>query len=221
MKGLTVLFAGILLTASTVAAQDTQAPARTARADVTGSIGWLNLRHAQDNRFQDPNNWLNDILYGGAAGGWYVTDHVKTELELFSTSRGRQYRTRELLIEGAPTWGSSEFRVRDTGVAASLQYQFLHNVWAQPYVAAGIEIAHETTSDEGRPIFITDPVTHALREVVPARTDTAAHWDTRPFVAFGGKSYAARQVFLFGDVRLAFRGGIDRALFRGGIGMEF
>lgn len=215
------LIALLLFGGRTAAAQDSEVAGRVAQAELTASIGWLNARHPQNTGFGEPDNWLNDIAYGSAAGGRYVTDHIKTELEVFTTTRGRQYRYERVLVNGIPTTSTARVRLGETGVSGALQYQFFHNAWAQPYVSAGIEVAHETTSDEYDPIFLSDPVTHVLREAVPPRTDTAAEWNARPFAGFGGKAYVTRRAFLFGDTRLALQRGINRVLLRGGVGVEF
>src|SRR5689334_366717 len=133
MKGfLLASIAAVLLPAAAAA----QTPPPLPRADAHFVIGWQNLRRDQP---QDhDNDWLNQIFYGGAGAGWYWTENLKTQVDVGTGTRARQYRYNEVTFNGAPAFESSELSVRQWAVTVGQQYQFFHNAWFHPHVGGGI-----------------------------------------------------------------------------------
>lgn len=198
-----------------------QAPARPVeipRADVHFVLGWQNLHKEQP---QDHyNDWLNDILYGGAGAGWYWTDNLKTQVDVGTGTSASQYRTRQLTIGGKPAYESSRLSLRQSAVTIQQQYQFFHNAWFHPHVGAGVELARETTREEYQPVIVFD--TNTTRQVLPARTEGPDHtFIARGVGEVGFKAYMTRRSFFTTDMRLMFRNGIDQVLFRIGFGVDF
>jgi opacity protein-like surface antigen len=194
--------------------------AQLPRADAHFVIGWQNLRKAQP---QDHvNEWLNEIFYGGVGAGWYWTDNLKTQVDIGTGTRTRQFRYSPVTFNGTQTYESSQLSVRQWAVTLGQQYQFFRNQWFHPHVGAGIELARETTTEQYQPVFVFDNVTRVSREVLPGRTEGPAHnFIARGMGEVGFKAYMTRHAFFTGDMRLMFRNGIDQVLFRTGFGFDF
>lgn len=190
------------------------------RADAHFVIGWQNLH--KDQPETDYNDWLNQIFYGGVGAGWYWTDNLKTQVDVGTGTRARQFRYAPVTINGGITSESSELSVRQWAVTIGQQYQFFHNQWFHPHVGAGVELARETTSERYNPVFVFDNVTRVSREVAPARVEGPDHrFIARGMGEVGFKAYMTRHAFFTGDMRLMFRNGIDQVLFRSGFGFDF
>src|SRR5688572_27121697 len=87
MKRLPIVLAGgLAIAAPAVSTAQTPLPPLV-RADVAGSVGWLNAEHVLHRSGSD---WHSSAI-GTAMGGWYWTDSLKTELEAAITSRGSVY----------------------------------------------------------------------------------------------------------------------------------
>ena len=223
MRTFLLATAAALLVSGAAAAQTGVPAAAAPRADFHAVIGWQNLRQDRgDDSFDTFNNWSNGIFYGGAGAGWYLTEHLKTQVDVGAGTLGRSYRYRQLTINGVTTSESSRVAIRQQSVAVSQQYQFFRNQWFHPHVGAGVDIARETKREEFQPVFVFDPVTRISRQVSAARAEGPSH-DTivRPFGEVGFKAYMTRRAFFTGDTRLMFRGGIDEVLFRIGFGVDF
>jgi opacity protein-like surface antigen len=220
MKTFPLAVAAWLAGAALAAAQE---PAQTPlnRGDVHFVIGWQNL-HKEQPQPQPFNNWLNNILFGGAGAGWYWTDHLKTQIDFGGGTQGHQYRYEPIVINGQTTGSSSRVSVRQQSVAVSQQYQFFRNQWFHPHVGAGVDIARETTTEEYSPVFVFDSVTRTSRQITPTRNEGPEHrMLARPFGELGFKAYITRRAFFTGDTRIMVRHGIDEVLFRCGFGIDF
>lgn len=189
------------------------------RADLGGSIGWLNVHKKELNSYDE---WYNRSLYGGASGGWYWTEHLKTEVELGASTTADLYTFEPIVVEGRQTYVSSEARFSTKRVAVSQQYQFLRNAWFHPHIAGGIDLTWERSTREIQPVTVFNDQTRQPRVILPERTigpDT--NLIVRPFVTTGFKAYMTPRAFFRGDMRLAIRSGVDEVLFRGGFGVDF
>jgi hypothetical protein len=216
---LTLGLAAWLLAATATAQEPDRVP--LSRGDAHFVIGWQNLHKAQP-ASQPYNNWVNGIFYGGAGAGWYWTDHLKTQLDFGAGTRGEQYRFEPRVVNGQVTGTSSRVGVRQQSVAVAQQYQFFRNQWFHPHVAAGVELARETTTEEYQPVFAFDNATRTTREILPGRIDPPEHrLVARPFAEAGFKGYLTRRAFFTADTRMMYRGGLDEVLFRFGFGVDF
>ena len=141
MKAALLTIAAILL-AGAASAQTDAPSAPLPRADAQFVVGWQNLH--KDQPQSSYNDWLNDIVYGGAGAGWYWNDHLKTQVDVGAGTRGTHTAT--------SSWSSTAFRLSNRRVSACAnptsrigqQYQFFRNQWFHPHVGAGVEIARET-----------------------------------------------------------------------------
>lgn len=188
------------------------------RGDVTGIIAWLN---ANKSGLSEYNDWYNRSAYGGVSGGWFWTDHLKSEIEAGASSPAELYAYRPLDINGVRTYINSEYRFSTRRIAASQHYQFLHNAWAHPHAGIGVDVTWERTERSDEPVFVFDNVTRTTRLVRPeADADPTTRVLVRPFAELGVKAYMSRRVFFRTDMRLLFKGRVDEVLFRFGVGVD-
>jgi hypothetical protein len=184
------------------------------RADASGTLGWLNGDKTELDGYRGSNDWYNRSLYGGAGLGWYWTDHWKTEIDggVSSSAELRVYSS--VVIDGRNASLYSTYAFVTRRLAIGQQYQFYRNVWVHPFAGAGIDLTWEQT-DRTDEIYSTQPVRSTTP--YPRRTELL----TRPFATFGLKAYVAPRTFLRTDMKLVFDKGIDDALFRFGLGVDF
>ena len=204
-----------------------QAPAATPpvgpRADIHGVIGWQNLRQPTDDAaFDRYDDWANGIFYGGAGAGYYWTQHLKTQVDYGSGTRGDHYRYRLVTFGGLQSSEVSEVSIRKQSLAISQQYQFFKNQWFHPHVAAGVDIGRETSTTRFQPVVVYDPVTRASRQISPARTEGPSHRTiVRSFGETGFKAYMTPRAFFTTDARFLFRSSLEEVVFRVGFGVDF
>jgi outer membrane protein with beta-barrel domain len=208
----TVIAAVALLAVAPVAwAQGAGGP--VSRADVSGTLGWLNANKTELDGFSGSNDWYNRSLYGGAGLGWYWTDHWKTQIEggLSSSAELRVYS--QALIDGRTASLSSNYTFVTRRLAIGQQYQFFRNQWVHPFAGVGLDLTWEQT-DRTDEIYWSLPV---RTTAYPRRTELL----TRPFATFGVKAYITPRAFVRTDMKLVFDKGVDEALLRFGIGVDF
>ena len=207
------------LAAGPCAAQSTAARPPLVRADVHGTLGWLN---AASHLSTQGDDWYNRLLHGAAGVGWYWTDHVKTEVDVGGSTAADLYSYEPVVISGQTTFLSFRRKFHTTTVAATQQYQFFRNAWFHPYVGAGVEVSWDRFERRDEPLFLYDPVTRQPR----LRRDSTSHEpDTevygRPLGAIGFKAYMTPRGFFRTDLRVGVRNRIDRVLLRFGFGIDF
>jgi outer membrane protein W len=200
-----------LLSASPAMAQTSST---ITQADVTGSIGWLNVDKSDLSNNQSSNDWYNRSVYGGAAAGWYWTDHLKTEVEAGVSSRASLLIYGVDFVNGSPLTRYSRYSFATTRLGVSQQYQFLRNAWVHPFVGAGVDVIWEQT-DRTEEVY---PLQGGRGGATfPRQTDVL----TRPFLTLGLKGYFNARGFVRTDLKLVFDNSVDEALFRFGIGVDF
>ena len=200
----------LLAVAPAARAQGTAAP--VSRADASGSFGWLNA----DKGEIDPsrgNDWYNQSAYGGVSLGWYWTDNLKTEIEGGVSSAADFLVYTPTVIAGRQSTIYSTYTFSTSRFGIGQQYQFYRNVWFHPFVGAGLDLTWERTRRRDE-IYSAQPV-HT--ETFPTRTELLV----RPFATVGFKTYFTPKAFFRTDMRLAFHRGVDEALLRFGLGVDF
>lgn len=197
-----------------------QAAAAVIRGDAAATVGWLAANsHAPGQYYND--NWVSS-LFGAGSIGWHWTDNLKTEADFGAGTESRAFRPEQVVLNGRSTYYTVESRFSRRTLGVSQQYQFFHNVWFHPHVAAGVNFTWERRRDEPGPIFIYDPATQQSRNVPPVegeRVETSLQ--VNPFLAVGYKAYVSDRAFFRNDLRIAFRGGIDETTLRVGFGFDF
>jgi outer membrane protein W len=212
----TLLLAAVLTALADPAAAQSRPP--VIRGDVAGNIGWLTT-NLHPSTVYDSRDWAAN-LFGSVSAGWHWTDNLKTELDLGATTKTSVYRVEALTINGRPAYETTRSTFSKRTFGLSQQYQFFHNVWFHPHVAAGATVTWERALVSGSPIFIADG--RAAESVVPGTTDGPRTTATvRPFVGAGFKGYMTDRVFFRSDTRVTFRRGVDEVWVRMGVGVDF
>ena len=196
-----------------------QAPPVT-RADLAGYLGWLTV-HTGDTEPYDSDDWHNS-LFGAIGGGWYWTDHLKTELDFGAGTKATDFRARPLPVDGFPAYEFAERTFSRRALGVSQQYQFYRNAWFHPHVAAGANIVWERTSTYIQPVIVYDDPMRGGHVLRPERRE-GPRTEVRivPFAATGFKAYLAQRAFFRSDLRFAFRDGLEDVLLRFGFGVDF
>jgi hypothetical protein len=214
--GITLLFL-IAAGAQGASAQSAQ----VIRGDAAGTIGWLAAdTHSHSAGPYERNNWF-DSFFSSVSTGWHWTDNLKTEVDFGVGTESREFHTQPVTIAGRSTYQTIESRFKRRTIGFSQQYQFLHNVWFHPHVAAGLNVTWERRRDDPSVIYLYDPGTGTSRYEPPKPGTEQKSWTANPFVAIGYKAYMSDRVFFRNDFRLAFRGGIDETTLRIGLGFDF
>lgn len=216
LLGTTVAAAAIFLgTAQAATAQS----GRVIRGDAAATIGWL-AADTHSSGLYDRNNWV-DSFFGAASAGWHWTDNLKTEVDFGAGSDSRVFRTQPVTIAGRSTYQTIESRFKRQILGFSQQYQFFHNVWFHPHVAAGVNVTWTRQRDDPGQIYFYDPATGTSR-FEPARPGTQqTSVSANPFVAIGYKAYLSDRAFFRNDFRVAFHGGASETVLRLGLGFDF
>jgi hypothetical protein len=212
------LLAAVL--AGSVGEASAQSERRRARGDLAATIGWLSADIHPSGPYDD-NNWENSF-FGAASAGWYWTENLKTEAVFGAGTKSRLYSTEPIRIDGRTTYVTTDSKFARRTFGISQQYQFLHNAWFHPHLAAGVNLTWERRTDRILPIYLYDDVTRTSRIVTLEQNEDARTSVTvRPFVAAGFKAYMTERTFFRNDFRVAFRGGPDETVLRIGFGVDF
>lgn len=212
------LLAAVL--AGSVGEASAQSEPRLTRGDFAGTIGWLSASTPSSGPYDD-ENWVSSF-FGAASAGWHWTDHLKTEVDFGAGTNARAFRGEPITFDGRITYVTTASRFARRTLGISQQYQFFHNAWFHPHLAAGANLTWERRTDDIGPIFLYDDVARTSRVVAPERTEGPRTSVTvRPFVAAGFKAYMTQRTFFRSDLRVAFRGGPDETVLRLGFGFDF
>jgi hypothetical protein len=220
MKGVTVLavLSASLLAVPHAAAQDADNP-RLMRGDISGTVGWITLNKSEVSSY---NNWRTEGLFSVRAG-WYWTNHLKTSIDASITTDADVYVAGQSgVFPGVPLYPSSRYTFRGHHLGISQAYQFRHNQWVHPFLAAGVDILAERRSQREDPLFFYDQVTRqtrVLRDAIehPDRTDVR----TRAMISGGLKAYVSRKAFVLTDVRVTFGRRAEELHWGFGVGADF
>jgi len=158
----------------------------------------------------DPLTWAGNFDVGR-----YFTQHLKAEAGILWTARRRFYESNYTYPQTFP-FTSTVREVDPTSISAALTYQFFENVFAHPYVSAGIRVtsfSEETRTSVYNPNFSAPPtITASSRKFTEAR----------PFVAAGYKSYFNERLYMRPEVLVAFdENGASHGTVRLGFGIDF
>jgi hypothetical protein len=203
----------MVLLAGAPAARAQGAAAPVSRADLSFSVGWFNAEKSELGSYRGRNDWYNRSLYGGAGFGWYWTDHLKIEIDGGVTTGADLFVYTPTVIEGRQATLYSTYTIGTRRFAISQQYQFYRNVWFHPFVSGGLDLTWERTRREDE-IYLFPPF-----RVQPF--DTRTEFLARPFAAVGFKAYFTPRAFFRTDMKLTFDKGVDEALLRFGLGVDF
>jgi hypothetical protein len=208
------------LLAGSIDEASAQSEPQVNRGDVTATIGWLSADTHPSGPYND-NNWVNSF-FGAASAGWHWTDNLKTEVDFGAGTKARMFSTEPITIDGRTTYVTTDTKFARRTLGISQQYQFFHNVWFHPHLAAGANVTWERRTDHIGPIYLYDDVARTSRIVTLEQNEQPRTSITiRPFVAAGFKAYMTERTFFRNDFRLAFRGGPDETVLCIGFGVDF
>lgn len=190
------------------------------RGDAAGTFGWLAVT-TQSSVPQDNQDWAHS-LFGAGSVGWHWTDNLKSEIDFGVGTEAHSYATTQVTTAGRVSYVTTQSQFARRTLGLSQQYQFFHNAWFHPHLAAGVNLTWERRTDEIGPIYGYDDVTRITRLVEPLRTEEPRTiFSVNPFVAVGFKAYLTERTFFRNDLRVAFHGGVNETIVRLGFGVDF
>ncbi len=211
-----VLAAAVLLAAWDASAQSTP----LVRGDVSGTLGVQSV-NARDESFYRTRRFEGGF-YGGVSGGWYWTEHLKSEIDFGARTKGKVWIAAPVLLNGAQTYYPTDKMFSRDTLAVGQQYQFFHNAWFHPHLGAGANLTWERSTLHRAAATVYDPVTRTSRIVSPERTDAArTDFVVNPYVEAGFKGYMTPRTFFRSDLRVTFHRGVDDVVTRFGFGFDF
>src|SRR6478672_4802576 len=158
------------------------------RGDAAGTLGWLAVGTPSSEPYHN-RDWAHS-LFGAASAGWHWTDNLKTEIDFGAGTEAHSYDTEQVTSADRISYVTTQSRFARRTLGVSQQYQFFHNTWFHPHLAAGANFTWERRTDEIGPIFAYDEVARTTRLVELLRTDgPRTTFTVRPFVAVGYKAY--------------------------------
>jgi hypothetical protein len=195
--------------------------APVARADLTVATGSYNASLDAPSPY-DYDSWTNTILLV-VGGGFYWTDHFKTEIDGSWTPADETTRT--VFNPGLP--GVYLFEYRETSVSKispAQLWQFGRNAMTHPFVGIGVDFERQRrVIDRPRQIANLPPSGAGPGRPVPVepiRIDETIH-RTVPFVVGGVKAYFSERVFARTDLKLNIHDGVEQVTWRIGFGVDF
>lgn len=204
------MFVVLLLLPS--AARGQAAAAALPRFDAAAATGWF----AADRSIEGDgccSSWSSS-LFRGVSGGFYWTEHLKTEVELAAPGPTEGYTVRsERLAGNLFRYFSEEHRISAHRVSLSQAYQFGHNSSFHPFVRAGVDLDRERDEIEARV---------STGSVFDEQHSVATRTLARPFGGVGFKAYFNERAFFRGEARFSpGREGLDQMAWTAGVGIDF
>ena len=147
------------------------------------------------------------------SGGYYWSDHVKTDVELGWPGETEAYRNSSTFLpNGNSSYVFEQHRYTGIKLSVGQQYQFGRNDMFHPFVGAGVEVERQRDEVERQ--------TADSRGIGSTSTATVRQLVTRPFLSTGFKAYFSERTFFRSDVKVALRGGVDQITWKWGVGFD-
>jgi hypothetical protein len=172
------------------------------------------------------------VADGAASFGFYWTEHVKTEVDANWSSAGRFQGSTFADVPGVPPrlpiYTFVTYRTRTLTLAQT--YQFLHNAWFHPFLAAGVDLGFQRERVEvpeqryyPPTTFVPPgpPVTPAPITIPGRAAETSTELVTRVFGGAGFKAYMTPRTFFRVDGRLGMGSDSRTTRVRFGFGVDF
>jgi opacity protein-like surface antigen len=199
----------LLVLAAVPGAARAQTPTgRVARGDVSASIGWFIADRPVTNACCP---WSSG-LFKGLQGGYYWTDHLKTEVEIAASGETETYSYSQVGTGSSAVYSSNRHAFRDVLVSGTQAYQFGRNSYFHPFVAAGVDVAREQHTIERTAVIGTG-------RNITTSSDTRVL--ARPFVVAGFKAYGSERMFFRTELKAGYRNGLDQITWKLGFGIDF
>lgn len=164
---------------------------------------------------------------GGAAvqvdAGRYWNSHLKTEVSFAALTGRSEYQSHQIPIPGGVASAPLNTEVARKQVAAAVTYQFLDNVYAHPYVSAGVRASFHDRHTVRFPFAYLPFVGTGVSTIpIPPFESRDREVLTRPYVAAGFKSYFNERSFIRSELSTAYAdSGISQWTLRLGFGVDF
>ena len=190
-------------------------PETAGRWDFHVNVGWLGVNKADI--APEWNNWY-EAASAGVSAGYYLTPHLKLELDIARSTEGHVFSYPIGFVPGRPR--QDEFRT--TVVNGTIAYQFFDNTWFHPFVATGFDAVHESSRTRFGEYFVR-PQPPAPPVVLPGEiTEWESSVRVRPMIGAGFKWYVAERAFIRSDLKTAFSTRRSESLLlRIGVGFDF
>jgi len=208
MRTLVIIVAAIFFYPMAALGQTTDPP--PFRADTTASIGWFTARHAESGNCCG-GDWSSS-LFKGVGGGYYWTDHLKSEIEIGWPGPTRAFTYSSARPTSGPISSTSDEHVyRGVTISGSQLYQFGHNAMFHPFAGGGVNVDRERDA-----IRRTIQQGNRLTRVDLSERET----HVRPFVTTGFKAYFSERAFFRTEVKVGFSRRVDQLVWKSGIGVD-
>ena len=213
-----VIAGGIVILCSSAAGAQGSPPVPLVRADAAGSLGWFN---AKEPTSPGDSDWYSRSAMGSVFGGWYWTDHLKTEVEAGGSTRATLYGYTTRSENNQLAFESTRAEYSTKRFAVAQHYQFFRNTWFHPFIGGGLDLTWATSEGEEHVSYsyVSSPGSVRPQDEtyrIPKSTDLDVH----PFALIGYKAYLSQSVFFRNDLRLTFNEGINEVAVRFGIGVD-
>jgi len=203
--------------------------------DLAGYLGRFGAKAASSGEsFESFHDDRYGAIYLALGGGYYWTEHIKTEVEFGGTGEAEVYGLRSFAVNvpgvppNFPLYSRQHVSSRTLSVAQS--YQFFHNTWFHPYVSAGVDVEWERRrtmyppqSYYPPPVFTPGVPSQPRPPIpIPGRPDEEErNVLTSVFAATGFKAYVARHAFFRSDLKFGGRSDRRSVVVRIGMGVDF
>jgi hypothetical protein len=195
-------------------------PAAATRWDAGAQVTWLGERRPVESIDWGGDSWIG-MASGGGSVGYYWTSHLKTELDVSTSTEGERYSVEVIPFPGGttPLFVQRDHELRVTTASAGLVGQLFENVWFHPFAGAGIELVREREHIETLPPPVP-PRGSAIGAAPPS--ETHVRYVSRPYVATGFKAYISERAFIRTDIRASWSAdGLAALAWRSGVGVDF
>jgi hypothetical protein len=192
--------------------------------DAAASIGLLSANPAPAD---DPygGDWYFEGRYAASIGR-YWTEHLKTELELMTSTEGERHVQHYSTVPGVPPFYTYTAHERHTlrQVSGRMVWQFFDNAWVHPYVFGGVSV-----DADRREIFVPpqyyypDPRSPASQLIAAPTANGAPETIRRVGVnaGVGAKIYITRNGFFNAALVVSHAKPARTASIVGGFGIDF
>jgi outer membrane protein W len=214
-RRIVILAIGVTAQAASAHAQDVARP--LARVDAWAGFGWHHARLAEPGEYDE---WYHSSVAGTLGAAWYWTEHLRTEIDVGATSRGRVYFFEPAFADPQVTGRYGWIRHRTRAVGVTQHHQFFRNAWFHPYLGVGVDVIREAEDEHIEPVLAFDRVGRST-VLEPARDESTTRTLVRPAASLGFKTYLTRRAYFRTDARIGLRRQIEDVIVRFGFGVDF